>query len=107
MFEALFVIVPIFIGIIFIFVIAQMISPKFRGKMMSRQMKSLKYMMDETKEDVESISNDMANATKDGIATTVHAVKKGFTEDNSIYCKYCGSKIDADSKFCKHCGKEQ
>lgn len=107
MFKVLFIIVPIFIGGMFVLVIAQMISPKFRGKMMSRQVKSLKYMMDEAKEDMESISNDMAHATKDGITTTVRAIKNGFTEKDVIYCKHCGNVIDADSKFCKNCGKEQ
>ena len=84
-----------------------MFSPKARAKMMSKQVKSMKYMMDESKEDIHSISTDMADATKDGIETTTRAIKKGFTEEDGIYCKHCGSKIDADSKFCKSCGKEQ
>ena len=106
-FQALFIIVPIFIVLVFIFVIAQFVSPKFRGKMMSRQIKSMKYMMDESKDDLESISTDMANATKGSIKTTAHAIKDGFTEDNGTYCKHCGCKIDWDSRYCKHCGKEQ
>lgn len=105
--DALFIIVPIIIILGFVLVIAQIASPKFRGKMMSRQVKSMKYMMDESKDDIESISTDMADATKGGIETTTRAIKKGFTEDESIYCKYCGSKIDKDSKFCKNCGREQ
>ncbi len=103
----LFIIVPIFIILVFIFIIAQLVSPKFRGKMMSQQVKATKYMMDESKEDIESISTGMANATKEGIETTTRAIKKGFTEEESMYCKYCGCKIDSDSKFCKSCGKEQ
>ena len=106
MFNVMFVIVPIFIGIVFIFTIMMMISPKFRGKMMSRQIKAQKYMMDESKDDLKSISDDMAYATKDGIKTTVRAIKEGFTND-FIFCKHCGSEIDVDSKFCKNCGKEQ
>jgi hypothetical protein len=92
---------------IFILVFAMMFSPKLRGKMMSKQVKSMKYMMDESKDDIQSISTNMADATKDGIETTTRAIKKGFTEEDSIYCKYCGAKIDKDSKFCKSCGKEQ
>ncbi len=107
MFQVIFIIAPIFIAIIFILVIAQLISPKFRGKMMSRQVKATKYMIDGSKEDIQRISTDMAYATKEGIETTTRAIKKGFSEDKSIYCKYCGSKIDEDSKFCKICGKEQ
>ncbi|MBP3920199.1 MAG: zinc ribbon domain-containing protein [Bacilli bacterium] len=105
--DALSIIVPIFMALVFVFVIAQIVSPKFRGKMMSRQMKSVKYMMDESKDDIESISTNMANATKGGIETTARAIKKGFTDEGDIYCKHCGSKIDNDSKFCKICGKEQ
>ena len=25
---------------------------------------------------------------------------------DSMFCKYCGAKIDGDSQFCKHCGRE-
>lgn len=106
MFDAMFIIVSIFIGIVFIFVITMIISPKLRGKMMSRQIKASKYMMDESKEDLKSISDNMAYATKDGIKTTVGAIKDGL-KDNSVFCKHCGSEIDADSKFCKKCGTKQ
>ena len=106
MFDAMFVIVPVFIGIVFVFTIAMFISPKLRGKMMSRQIKAQKYMIDESKEDLKSISDTMAYVTKDGVKTTARAIKEGLTEE-SIFCKYCGSEIDEDSKFCKKCGKEQ
>lgn len=106
MFDALFIIVPIFTGLVFVFVIAMFLSPKLRGKMMSHQIKATKYMMDESKEDFKSISDNMAYATKDGMKTIARAIKEGFLENN-IYCKYCGSEIDYDSKFCKKCGKEQ
>lgn len=90
----------------FIFGLALIFNPKLKGKMLSTQMKSVKYMMDESKEDIESVSTDMANATKEGIKITANAIKEGFT-GKSIFCKHCGSKIDEDSKFCKVCGKEQ
>ena len=106
MFDVMIVIVPLIAGIIIIFTFTMVISPKLRGKMMSRQVKATKYMMDESKEDIKSISDNMAYATKDGIKTTARAIKEGFIED-SIYCKHCGSEIDSDSKFCKKCGKEQ
>ena len=102
----IFVIVPVFIGLVFVFVMATFISPKFRGKMMSRQIKAQKYMMDESKDDLKSISDSIAYATKDGIKTTAGAIKEGFTQ-NSILCKHCGNKIDADSQFCKKCGRKQ
>lgn len=107
MIDVMFIIVSIFIAVVFILVIISIISPKFRGKLMSKQIKATKYMIDDSKEDIKDISDSMSNATKDGIETTMRAIKKGFTEDDKIYCKFCGSKIDSDSKFCKSCGKEQ
>jgi len=128
MFDAMFVIGPIFIGIVFIFVIAMFISPKFRGKMMTRQVKSMKYMLDESKKDLEAMGGTAINVKKNivdnneeflreisekegeiagiGIEKKVRAIKKGLVEDK-IYCKHCGKSIDADSKYCKKCGKEQ
>ena len=52
-------------------------------------------------------ANKSANINKDAVKTMAHAIKEGFSEENgNTYCKYCGTLIDADSKFCKHCGKE-
>lgn len=94
-------IVTFAIPLIFVF------NPKIRGKMMSTKIKATKYMMDESKNDIKSISSDMAEATEEAVETTTRAVKKGLTKEESIYCKHCGEKIDNDSKFCKHCGKSQ
>lgn len=130
--EILFYIVPILIGITFILMIALMISPKLRGKLMSRQIKATKHMMDYSKEDLKDIlstSADIginaekeildnneetmednvtrkANINKKGIEITTNAIKEGLTR-SKIYCKHCGKLIDDDSKFCKSCGKEQ
>ena len=106
LFNIIFIFVSIFIGINFVFVISSIASPKFRGKMMSRQIKAQKYMMDESKEDLKSISDSLAYASKDGVKTTARAIKEGFS-DNNIFCKHCGAEIDSDSKFCKVCGKKQ
>lgn len=130
--EILFYIVPILIGITFIMTIALMVSPKLRGKLMSRQIKATKHMMDYSKEDLKDIlstSADIginaekeildnneetmmenatrkANINKKGIEITANAIKEGLT-GSKIYCKHCGKLIDEDSKFCKSCGKEQ
>ena len=110
-FDLMFTIVPIFIFITFIFVFLMIISPRFRAKMMSRNVRAAKYMMDESKDDIKDISDNMAYATKDGIKTTTQAVasgiKAGLSDEETVYCKYCGSEIDSDSVFCKKCGKEQ
>lgn len=107
MVKVLFIFVPVFIASVFILVVAQLISPKFRGKMMSRQIKAAKYMMDESKDDIRNISTNMADATKDGMEITTRAIKDGLIKDERVYCKHCGSLIDKDSKFCKNCGGEQ
>lgn len=133
MFDALFIIVPIFIISVFVFMIAMAISPKLRGKLMSRQIKATKYMFDEAKDDLQDIGTTLgnvsvntykniidnnednlketlskqANISKDAIETTVRAIKDGITKEDSMYCKYCGKDIDKDSEFCKHCGKKQ
>ena len=51
----LFYIVPILIAITFIFTIALIFSPKLRGKMMSKQIKATKHMLDYTKDDLQDI----------------------------------------------------
>lgn len=130
--EILFYVVPILIGITFIMTIALMVSPKLRGKLMSRQIKATKHMMDYSKEDLKDIlstSADIginvekeildnneetmrenatrkANINKKGIEITANAIKEGLN-GSKIYCKHCGKLIDDDSKFCKSCGKEQ
>ena len=65
-------IVPVIAIFIFVLTFVLMFSPKARGKMMSKQVKSMKYMMDESKDDIQNISTNMADATKGGIETTAH-----------------------------------
>lgn len=131
-FDALFVIVPILVLGIFVFTIIMMLSPKMRGKMMSRQIRATKYMMEDAKENLkemgtivgdinaqtkkniieknEDILKDVekrsANIEKEGIEVKMRAIRDGLSR-NTIYCKHCGTLIDEDSRFCKHCGKEQ
>ncbi len=129
MFQAMFIIVPIFIGLVFFFVILSIASPKFRGKMMSRQFKSLQYMMEESKDDLAKLSGTAVGIKKQildenedalmdiahkeakvrnvGIKSAAKAVKEGLKEEDTIYCKHCGYEIDSDSNFCRYCGKEQ
>lgn len=117
---------------VIIFVILSIFSPKFQGKMMSKQIKSVKHMMDYSKDDLKELmkttaktgtiaekeildenedimSNNerrKANIKKEGIEVTARAIKDGLTS-NKIYCRYCGTSIESDSRFCKNCGKEQ
>ena len=129
MFDAMFIIVPIFIVVMFVFTFSMIISPKLRGKMMSRQFKSVSYMMEESKEDLAKLGGTAVGIKKQildenedvltdiaykeaklksvGIKSAAKAIKEWLTDTDSIYCKHCGSEIDSDSKFCKKCGKEQ
>lgn len=132
-FNIIFIIVSIVIAIVFLFTILSIISPKFRGKMMSRQIRATKHMVDYSKEDLENIGTNLGNTAikininildeneedlkkmankkasikKDYVKTMASAIHEGFKEDDTIYCKHCGSMIDSDSTFCKICGKKQ
>ena len=127
----MFIVVPILVACGFVFTFLMMFSPKLRGKFMARQMKSMKYMMDDSVDDLtnmatmagnmgikvrknimdenEDVLRDLskreAEIAKDKIEITARAIKDGFME-KQIYCKHCGALIDEDSKFCKKCGKK-
>lgn len=131
MFDIIFVITAIFIGFTFIFVVLMFVSPKLRGKLMSRQVKAFKHMTDYSKKDFEDINYNVADASmnankrlmddnyddledmasmnaninKDAIYIKSKAIKDGLSSF-MIYCKYCGNKIDSDSKYCNYCGKK-
>lgn len=97
-----FIIVPIAAICIFIITFLLMISPKLRGKMMSRQIKTVKYMLDESQDDL----REMANKAKEGMKGFSSSTNDEFSSwDN--YCKHCGAMIDADSVYCKKCGRKQ
>ena len=97
------------ITIIFtIFNFSMIFNPKSRNKWFSKQIKATRSLIEETKDDIKDISTNMADASSDAIEIKARALKKGLTgNDEYMYCKYCGSKIDEDSKFCKKCGAEQ
>lgn len=113
---------------IMIYVFIMMLSPKRRGKMLSRQVKSMKEMMQFSSDDLSALTQVGLEAKKKildnnedllkelnkrdaeieaaGIKTKARAFKEGFAE-GAMFCKHCGAMIDEDSKFCKKCGKEQ
>ena len=101
MFELMFVIVPVFILGVFIFVFLNIFSPKFRGRVMSNQIKSLRHMSEYSREDL----NELNGIAEDMIKRNASAVKAGLNSKQE-YCQECGRVIDADSRFCKHCGKK-
>jgi len=126
-----FVIIPIVVIVFMVFAFVGFLSPKFRAKMLSRQMKSLKHMVDYSKDDMMEVSKKMSeigiktknavlnnnedllkeNATKqaeinkDAVNITAKAIKDGLNNKKN-FCKYCGESIDNDSVYCKKCGKK-
>ena len=129
----IFTVVSIFIPVVFIFVIAMLISPKLRGKLMSHQIKSIKHMTNYSKEDLKEISTNMqdmaikskktvldnnedilkdmtireANIENEGLKIKLNTVKEELLTERNCFCKYCGKIITSDSIYCKHCGKKQ
>ena len=75
MFELIFAIFPFLWLGIFIFVILSIFSPKFRGKLMSHQVKAVKHMTDYSKEDLEDIADAEAYILADSIKTKAKAIK--------------------------------
>ena len=123
--QIMFLIVPILVVAIF----AMMFSSKLRGKMTANQIKSMKSMVDESKDALADLSSSMidvrkkiidenedvlrdmstkeASIRKDAVEMTARAIKDGFSSDGGKYCKHCGESIDSDSTFCKKCGRKQ
>ena len=132
--HSIFLGISVFIAIgMFVFVICMMFVPGLRSKFMGHQLKMQKRMLednkevmqdigkitgeigvktakgvlDENEEDIRHVVGKTADISKDAITTTTRAIKKGLTEEESVYCKHCGESIDSDSTFCKACGKKQ
>lgn len=75
----------------------------FRPEISKISTRSAKYILEENKEDLKDLSKTGAEIASGAISETVKAVKEGL--DTEVFCKYCGQRIDDDSKFCKYCGK--
>ena len=69
------------------------------------QTKSIKYIQEENKDDLAEIAETSADIVGEAITKTAKAVSDGFEE--KMFCRHCGERIPADSKFCKKCGREQ
>lgn len=128
--EIMFIIIPIFIGLTFLFALATIISPKLRGKIMSRQIKSIKHMTDYSQKyledieynikkahidaekkivdkkysDLESIYTNISSAKNNAVKQTMNAVKEGL--DGHKYCQNCARINKEDATYCDKCGKK-
>ena len=79
----------------------------FLPEISKTSIRTQKYIQNENKEDLTDIANAAAEINANAVTTISHAAAQGFTQENSVFCKECGEKIDADSKFCRHCGTKQ
>lgn len=127
MINIMFIVVPILVFAGFIFTFALILSPKLRGKMMSKQIDAASHMMKYSKNSLsdlagtaldvkksiltenEDVLKEMytkeAEIEKEGLKIKTSAIKEGLSGINNKYCKHCGALIDSDSTFCKSCGK--
>lgn len=96
-----------FLGCFGIFIGISCLVIGFRPEISKLSTKSTKYIINDNKDDLTDITNTSANIVDGAITQTARAVKKGLTQEDSMFCKHCGSQIDIDSKFCNKCGKEQ
>ena len=79
----------------------------FTPELSKMSVKTQKYIQNENKEDLKDIADTAAEINADAVTTIARAASEGFSKDATVFCKECGSKIDADSKFCRHCGTKQ
>ena len=76
----------------------------FRPEITKQSIKANKYFQDGNKEELKEIMSTAAKINSEAVTITAQAVQEGLKE--TMYCKYCGQKIDVDSQFCKHCGQK-
>ena len=77
----------------------------FRPEITKLMTKTNRYIQEENKEDLTEMASTGADIASDAITKVTRAVKEGLEE--SMFCKHCGAKIDADSNFCNRCGGKQ
>ena len=127
-FDVFFVVFIVMFVLAFLIIIFSML---MRAKMLKRQIRNSKMMLEEAKDDLTDLSvlsseigigshkkvidrnkNDMkdiatesAKINEDAVTITTAAIKKGLSSSKGEFCKHCGKEIDDDSVFCKFCGK--
>ena len=86
--EILFFIIPILVVLTFIFTIALMVSPKLRGKWMSKQIEATKHMMEYSKDDLKDILSTSksveVNAEKEILDNNEEIMKDNVTRKANI-----------------------
>lgn len=76
----------------FVFPLVAKISPKIN-----------RAMIEANKDNMQALINTVSKATKNDSTTG----EDKESENETMFCRYCGQKIEKDSVFCKHCGEKQ
>ena len=76
----------------------------FKPEITKQTLKTTKFIQEENEDELQQIITKNAEIHSEAITNTAKAVKSGLNE--TMYCNYCGEKIDIDSQFCKHCGNK-
>ncbi len=84
LFNILKFIIPIFAVVMISFIGVMFFSPKLRGKFMAKQAKSLKYMMDDSKETFTDVGTTMGNISVD--------IQENIIDQNSEKLQRIGAK---------------
>ena len=93
----------------------------FRPEISKLSVKTARYIQEENREDLTAVATGGAEIVSGAVSTIATAASDAIARataqtqeqphpqppEQTMYCKHCGAKIDADSKFCKVCGKEQ
>ncbi|MBO4360845.1 MAG: zinc ribbon domain-containing protein [Eubacteriaceae bacterium] len=58
----------------------------------------------ENKEKLEELADLVSDAAAKTVSKAASALQDGTA--GTVFCKYCGTAVDADSVFCKKCGKK-
>ena len=69
----------------------------------SRQMSA--YMMQQHMPLSQEYIKKMSPSIGTSATEIAKGIKKGMSEDKTIYCKHCGAQVAADSNFCNKWGK--
>lgn len=93
-----------FVAVIGVTMTALGITIGFSPEIAKARTKTLRYIQEENKEDLTAIANNSAEIMSDAVSKTANAIANGVQE--TMFCKHCGARIDADSTFCSRCGKE-
>lgn len=95
-----------FLGCFGIFIGVSSLMIGFRPEMSKMGIQTTKYIQQDNKEDFKEMANTTADIAEEAISKVARSIKEGLDEEK-MYCKHCGTLIDADSRFCNKCGKEQ